>query len=211
LFSLGGFLELMENEELEPRTQREFMATMREQVDRLTKLATDLLDLSRLDAGRLHVEAEPVDLDAVAQTLVDEFRAVARSTGHELAVIANGAAEALADEERALQIGRILVENAIVHTAPGTAVRLRSDRRDGVAVLEVEDEGGGIPREHAQHVFERFYRVEGASTASGSGLGLAIARELAELMGGAIELDSRPGRTVFRLRLRGHADGPAPL
>jgi signal transduction histidine kinase len=211
LFSLGGFLELIENEELEPRTQREFLATMREQVDRLTKLATDLLDLSRLDAGRLHVEAEAVDLDAVARALVDEFRAVARSSGHELAVIGNGEAEALADEERALQIGRILVENALVHTAPGTAVRLRSDRRNGIAVLEVEDEGAGIPREHTQHVFERFYRVEGASTASGSGLGLAIARELAELMGGAIELDSRPGRTVFRLRLRGHADFPVPV
>jgi signal transduction histidine kinase len=208
LFSLGGFLELMENEELEPRTQQEFIATMREQVDRLTKLATDLLDLSRLDAGRLHVEAEPVDLDAVARALVDEFRAVARSSGHELQVVGNGEAEALADEGRALQIGRILVENALVHTAPGTAVRLRSDRRDGIAVLEVEDEGAGIPREHTQHVFERFYRVEGASTASGSGLGLAIARELAELMGGAIELDSRPGRTVFRLRLRGHTDFP---
>ena len=70
--------------------------------------------------------------------------------------------------------------------------------------LEVEDEGGGIPREHVEHVFDRFYRVDG-SVASGSGLGLAIARELAELMGGAIELESAPGRTVFRLRLRPHA------
>jgi signal transduction histidine kinase len=210
LFSLGGFLELMENEELEPRTQREFMATMREQIDRLTKLATDLLDLSRLDAGRLHVEVEPVDLDALARTLADEFHAVARSSGHGLEVVTDGGAEALADEERALQIGRILVENALVHTPAGTPVRIRSDRRDGAALLEVEDEGGGIPREHRPHVFDRFYRVEG-SMASGSGLGLAIARELAELMGGAIDLESRPGRTVFRLRLRAHAGVPAPV
>jgi signal transduction histidine kinase len=210
LFSLGGFLELIENEELEPRTQRDFLATMREQIDRLTKLATDLLDLSRLDAGRMHVEAEPVDMDAVARTLAEEFLAVAKSTDHELEVVADGGVDAVADEERALQIGRILVENALVHTPPGTPVRLRSDRRDGVVLLEVEDEGGGIPREHAQHVFDRFYRVEG-SIASGSGLGLAIARELAELMGGTLELESAPGRTVFRLRLRAHSGVPTPV
>ena len=210
LFSLGGFLELMENEELDARTQRDFMATMREQIDRLTKLATDLLDLSRLDAGRMRIEAEPVDVDALARALADEFHAVARASHHELEVVTNGGAEALADEERALQIGRILVENALVHTPPGTPVRLRSDRSNGSVLLEVEDAGGGIPAEHAQHVFERFYRVEG-SIASGSGLGLAIARELAELMGGAIELETGPGRTVFRLRLRAHEGVPAPV
>jgi signal transduction histidine kinase len=209
LFSLGGFLELMENEELEPRTQREFVATMREQIDRLTKLATDLLDLSRLDAGRMHIETEAVDLDTLARTLADEFHAVARSTQHELDVEANGGIEALGDEERALQIGRILVENALIHTPPGTPVRLRSERDNEGVCLEVEDEGRGIPREHVQHVFDRFYRVDG-SVASGSGLGLAIARELAELMGGAIELESEPGRTVFRLRLRPHAGIPMP-
>jgi signal transduction histidine kinase len=210
LFSLGGFLELMENEELEPRTQREFVATMREQIDRLTKLATDLLDLSRLDAGRMHVETEAVDLDTLARTLADEFHAVALSTRHELDVETDGGVEGLGDEERALQIGRILVENALVHTPPGTPIRLRSERRNGSVYLEVADEGGGIPREHADHVFDRFYRVDG-SVASGSGLGLAIARELAELMGGTIELESEPGRTVFRLRLRPHAGVPTPV
>ena len=67
LFSLGGFLELMADEELDEQTRREFLETMREQVDRLAKLATDLLDLSRLDAGRMSVEHEPVDLGEVAQ------------------------------------------------------------------------------------------------------------------------------------------------
>jgi two-component system, OmpR family, sensor kinase len=200
LFSLGGFLELMADEDLDPTTQAEFMATMREQVARLTKLATDLLDLSRLDAGRLTVEQEQVDLAALAEILADEFRAVALSSGHLLAVENGNNASALGDEDRALQIGRILVENALIHTPPGTQVLIRTARRDGSALLAVEDGGPGIPPEHAEHVFERFYRLEG-SVASGSGLGLAIARELAELMGGSVELHTIRGRTTFALVL----------
>jgi signal transduction histidine kinase len=207
LFSLGGFLELMTDEDLDPKTQAEFMSTMREQVERLTKLATELLDLSRLDAGRLSVEREPLDLTALAESLADEFRAVSRSTGHELSVRAKGPIEGMADEERALQIGRILVENALVHTPPGTAVRLGTSRRDGLALLTVEDEGPGIPAEHAGQVFDRFYRIEG-TVASGSGLGLAIARELSELMGGSVELDLSQGRTRFALVLPASSEGP---
>jgi signal transduction histidine kinase len=210
LFSLGGFLEIMDDEELDPATQAEFMATMREQVARLTKLATDLLDLSRLDAGRMTVEQEHVDLAALADVLADEFRAVARSSGHELAVRNGTEIRAVGDEERALQIGRILVENALVHTPPGTPVRIATAQRNGSALLMVEDEGPGIPDEYAGQVFERFYRLEG-SVASGSGLGLAIAKELAELMGGALELQPVRGRTIFTLVLpslpvqKGHA------
>jgi two-component system OmpR family sensor kinase len=208
LFSLGGFLELMTDEELDPQTQAEFTATMREQVERLTKLATELLDLSRLDAGRLTVERERLDLTALAETLADEFRAVARSTGHPLSVRENGPAEGAGDEERALQIGRILVENALVHTPPGTPIRLGTGRREGSVLLTVEDEGPGIPAEHAGQVFDRFYRLEG-SVASGSGLGLAIARELAELMGGSVELDASDGRTKFALVLPAFAGTPS--
>jgi len=200
LFSLGGFLELMADEELDPKTQSEFMTTMREQVDRLTKLATELLDLSRLDAGRLTVERERIDLVDLADTLAEEFRAVARSTNHPLSIESGGEVHAFGDEERALQIGRILLENALVHTPAGTPVRIEVDRRDGVALLAIEDEGPGIPEEHTGQVFDRFYRLEG-SKASGSGLGLAIARELGELMNGSIELDLPPGRTRFALVL----------
>ena len=200
LFSLGGFLELMAEEDLDPKTQTEFMVTMREQVERLTKLATDLLDLSRLDAGRLTVEREPIDLAVSAETLVEEFRAVARSSGHDLAADVAAPTTALGDEERVLQIGRILVENALVHTPRGTPVRLRTARRNGAVVLTVEDEGQGIPPEHVAQVFDRFYRVDG-SKASGSGLGLAIAKELAELMNGSLELHVIPGRTIFALVL----------
>ncbi len=200
LFSLAGFLELLDDEELDEPTRLEFLDSMREQVSRLTKLASDLLDLSRLDAGRMTVEREPVDLLALGEELREEFSPAARASGHELEPVAGSGAVALADELRALQIGRILVENALRHTPPGTPVRLRALVRDGNAVLEVEDEGGGIPADRRDQLFERFFRLEGAR-ASGSGLGLAIARELAELMSGRVTLESRPGKTVFALVL----------
>ncbi|MGE5272970.1 MAG: sensor histidine kinase [Verrucomicrobiota bacterium] len=196
VFSLGGFLELLRDEDLDEETRREFLATMNEQVDRLAKLATELLDLSRADAGRLRVERELVDLSEVAEAAVDEFTALAVAGGRPLELAASDEAHVLADEQRVLQVARALVENALVHTPEGTRVEVRV--REGV--LEVEDDGPGIPDEHAQHVFERFYRVEGRRS-SGSGLGLSIARELAQAMGGTLELESEPGRTVFRLRL----------
>jgi signal transduction histidine kinase len=200
LFSLGGFLELLDDEELDEPTRREFLASMREQVDRLTKLASDLLDLTRLDAGRLTVEREPVDLAALARDLVEEFGPLAASTGHTLTGSVGDEVFAEADELRALQLGRILVENALLHTPLETAVDVRVRRRGDAAVLEVEDAGPGIPPEQRAQLFERFFRLDGAR-ASGSGLGLAIAKELAELMDGAVEVESEPGRTVFSLVL----------
>jgi signal transduction histidine kinase len=201
LFSLAGFLELLDDEELDEPTRREFLASMREQVDRLTKLASDLLDLTRLDAGRLTVAREPVDLAALAADLAEEFGPLASSSGHPLTVAAVGEhVVAEADELRALQLGRILVENALLHTPAGTPVEIRALARGEHALLEVEDAGEGIGEEQREQLFQRFFRLDG-TRASGSGLGLAIAKQLAELMDGAIELDSRPGRTVFALVL----------
>ena len=200
LFSLAGFLELMADEDLDEETRTGFLVTTREQVERLTKLASDLLDLSRIDAGRLRVEREEVVLADAARALVDELTPLAEATGHRLALETDPDAWALADEERVLQIGRALAGNALTHTPPGTEIRISTRRADGSAQLTVTDDGAGIPHEHLEHVFERFYRVEGPN-ASGSGLGLAIARELAERMGGSVELSSVPGRTTFTLSL----------
>jgi two-component system, OmpR family, sensor kinase len=213
LFSLGGFLELLTDEELDEPTRQEFLVTMREQVTRLTKLATDLLDLSRMDAGRMHVETGRVDLAAVAQVLTEEFRAVAEQRSHELEPEAAGRPVAAGDELRVLQIGRALVENALVHTPAGTRITVRAASEDGRAMLSIADDGPGVPAEHGAHVFDRFYRAEG-DVASGSGLGLAIARELASLMGGTVELETTPGRTVVTLSLAAVqarvADAPEP-
>jgi len=196
IFSLGGFLELMQDEDLDEATRREFLATMSEQIERLSKLATDLLDLSRLDAGRMRLDLEPVALADLAQELREEFAAVALRLDHPLDVVVEDPGVALGDHVRIFQIGRALTENALLHTPEGTPVRIVVRG----SALAIEDDGPGIPADEVEQVFARFTRVAG-TRASGTGLGLAIARELAELMGGELVLESRPGRTVFTLEL----------
>ncbi|HEX6761848.1 MAG TPA: HAMP domain-containing sensor histidine kinase [Gaiellaceae bacterium] len=200
LFSLGGFLELLDDDTLDEATRQAFLAQMREQVDRLGRLATDLLDLSRLDAGRLAVGREEVDLSELAADVARELQPRATALGHTLETAAGTPVLARGDVARVLRIGRILVENALLHTPAGSTVRVSTARDGGRATLTVADDGPGIPRDARQQVFERFYRLDG-TRASGSGLGLAIARELAELMGGRLELDAPDGWTSFTLVL----------
>ena len=196
LFSIGAFLELLADEELDEATRRGFIETMQGQVQRLAKLSTDLLDLSRVDAGQLSVVREPVDLGSVVHMLAGEIDHLATSSGHELKVEVEDDVWCLGDDARILQLGRALATNAITHTPTGTTVTLRARRRRDRAQLVVQDDGPGIPPSQRDAVFSRFYRVEGGM-ASGSGLGLAIARELARLMGGNVTLESVGQPTVF--------------
>jgi signal transduction histidine kinase len=204
IFSLGGFVELLQDEQLDQATRDEFLTTMAEQVDRLQKLAVDLLDLSRLDAGSLEFTEERVDLSDLASAVAREFKPAVVTHGTELEVrLPDEPVWALADRERAMQIMRILLDNALRHTPEGTPVTVIAGRDNGTAELVVADKGPGVaPASHTQ-VFERFYT---ADAARGSGLGLAIAKELAERMDGRITLNSRPGRTVFKLALPIAAD-----
>lgn len=200
LFSIGGFLELLTDEDLDDETRATFLATMQTQVERLSKLSTDLLDLSRVDAGQLSLSRDPVDVGGIAQALAEELEHMSTATGHRLDARVEGDPWGLGDEERVIQIGRAFIANALVHTPDGTHVVVGGRRRGDRAELVVEDNGPGIPAAEQDAVFERFYRAEGG-VASGSGLGLAIAKELALLMDGAVRVESRPGRTVFTLDL----------
>jgi signal transduction histidine kinase len=207
LFSIGGFLELLADEELDDETRQGFIETMQGQVQRLAKLSTDLLDLSRVDAGQLTVVQEPVDLGSTVQMLAHELAHLAASAGHDLRLAVEEDVWCLGDDARILQIGRALATNALTHTPRGTTVTLRARRRGDRAELAVEDDGPGIPSSQREAVFARFYRVEGGM-ASGSGLGLAIAREIARVMGGEVRLDSESTPTVFTLDLPGEPVPP---
>ena len=200
LFSLGGFLELLLDEDLDDDTRQEFLVEMKAQVDRLTRLATDLLDLSRLDAGQLAVEVTEFDLTGIARTVTEEFRGVAESDGCAMNFVESEHILAFGDEQRVLQIARILAENAIRHTPSGTRVDVAVRRWEARAILDVQDRGPGIPKGDLEHLFERFYRADGGKT-SGSGLGLAIAHELSRKMDAAVSVRSGTGETTFTLSL----------
>jgi two-component system OmpR family sensor kinase len=210
LTSLGGYLELVDEGGLEPEVRDEFLREMRRQVDRLTKLASDLLDLSRLDAGGTAIAREPVDLAAAAADVVHESDPLARRSGMTLDLDHGPSALwALGDELRVRQVVRALVDNALRHTPRGTRVTVAWQLEGERAVIRVWDDGPGIPTGDQEQVFERFWRGPGAA-ASGSGLGLAIARELASRMGGSLTLRSRPGSTVFVLGLAAAPQPAAP-
>jgi two-component system OmpR family sensor kinase len=199
LFSLGGFLELLEEEDLDEEDRQRFVTQLRQQVLRMQKLATDLLDLSKLEAGSLELRTEPTDLGAVARQVAGEFApALAAHESHLELRLPPEPLRVLSDSERIAQVMRILIDNAITHTPPGTDVVVSASRRGDRVRLGVGDFGPGIHRTMLPRIFEPFVTTDDAQ---GSGLGLAIAGELAERMDGRLAVDSQPGRTTFTLEL----------
>jgi signal transduction histidine kinase len=156
------------------------------QADRLAQLATQLLDLSRIDAG-LPLRAEPVEVAEVVRSVVAEFDERLAGGGRRIAVDAAGGQWVLADPGAVARIVRILLDNALRHTPEGTTVRVQAQRANGRCVLAVRDEGPGVPVDDRARIFERFARGD-RSSAPGFGLGLAIGRELARRMGGELSL-----------------------
>jgi signal transduction histidine kinase len=198
LFSLGGYMELLRDEELDPETQREFLETMDRQIHRLQKLATDLLDLSRIDAGTLDIHPEYVQLCDLARTVAREFEPRALQHGSDITVHAPIPVAAECDPERVAQVMRILVDNVLSHTPSGTGINLSVTSTGNTAMLQVADDGPGIPEEMMPRLFERF---QTGDRSGGTGLGLSIAREIATAMGSTLEVESEPGRTAFTLAL----------
>jgi two-component system OmpR family sensor kinase len=199
IFSLGGFVELLEEEDPSPTERAEFVRTMRQQIERLTKLTVDLLDLSQLDAGGMEMQARSVDLGALAREVTREFGARAELRGSRLELrTPEEPAIARGDPDRVRQIIRILLDNALTHTPEGTKVTVTTYSANGRAELTVSDEGSGVPQRVQNRIFERFYT---ADTAGGSGLGLAIASELVQRMEGRITISSSRRFTAFTLDL----------
>jgi two-component system, OmpR family, sensor kinase len=201
IFSLGGFVELLQDEELDEETRRQFLDQMASQIARLRKLATELLDLSKLEAGSLELRPEPTDVGELARQVTAEFTpALAQHDSHLQLRLQRDPIRATCDRERVAQIVRILIDNALAHTPEGTEIFVSATRVDGSVCLAVRDHGLGIHRTVLPRIFEPFFTSDDAQ---GSGLGLAIARELAERMQGRLTVRSAPGSTTFSLVLPG--------
>lgn len=198
IFSLGGFVELLEDEELDAPTRRRFLGHVAEQVERLRKLSVDLLDLSRLESGSLELRPEQVDLGELTRSVSAEFEVSLGQHESLLQLRLAPRVEAQCDPVRLAQIVRILIDNAVVHTPPGTNIIVTAERVDGHVRLAVRDNGEGIDPSALPRIFEPFYT---ADDAQGSGLGLAIASELAERMDGRLQVETAPGATVFTLEI----------
>lgn len=198
LFSLGGYVELMREEELDQPTQREFLDIMHDQIRRLTQLATDLLDLSKIDTGSLDVKPEQTDVEDLARAIAREFEPRLANHESQLTIDAPKELTAFCDPDRLAQVMRILIDNALSHTPAGTNITIGAQRYEGGVRVQVRDDGPGIPAEDLPRVFERFHTGD---KTGGTGLGLSIANELASAMNGSLSVSSLPGETVFTLHL----------
>ena len=144
IFSLAGFVELLQDEDLDDETRREFVDTMREQVERLQKLSVDLLDLSRLDSGSVELHTEPVDLAELTRSVVGEFRPALQDHRTELRMeVPEEGPLAECDRERVAQIMRILLDNALRHTPAGTDVTVSAAARERVRRVHGGGRGAG--------------------------------------------------------------------
>jgi len=170
-----------------------------EQAARLSQLAGDLLDISRLDAG-LPPRSEPVELSEVLRSVVAEMEARVAREQRRLAVADGGSARAPGDPGNVARILRILLDNALRYTPAPGEVRVGYVENGDTVGIAVEDDGPGVPGEDRERIFARFTRGAGAG-AGGFGLGLAIGRELARRMDGDLALEDTAGGARFVLSL----------
>jgi heavy metal sensor kinase len=182
--------------------QQQALETATAETERTIRMLQDLLDLARADSGNLHFRLNPIMLN----TLVVEVAAMSQKVSNRKITVLTTDEDVVtcADQDRLQQVLINLVDNAIKYSAPEQSVDLILEKTEKYAMIHVRDRGIGIPLQHQNRIFERFYRVDESMTRSrdGTGLGLAIAKSLIEGMEGRITLRSKPGEgSIFTITL----------
>ena len=195
LTSIKGFTDMMASGMVkDPEDQKRFLAMISVEVDRLTKLVDDILQVSELETVAGALPGEQCDLMTVIRDVEKFLEPVADKAGITLTV-SGEKTEGAIGADRFREVALNLMENAVKYNKPGGRVSVTLGTEDGRAVFTVADTGIGIPPESQSRVFERFYRVDkGRSRAAGgTGLGLAIVKHIVALYGGEIKLASVVG------------------
>jgi signal transduction histidine kinase len=206
LTSIHGYVNLLVEDEGEalPEERRRFLSIIERNTKRLRHLVDDLLLISELDAGKLKLKLNKFDLLALTRESVESARPTAEAGDITLDVAPGSPLELTGDRLRLGQLLDNVISNALKFTPRGGSVSIRTSRTNGSAFVEVEDTGVGIAADDLRHLFERFYRTEGAeaSAVQGTGLGLAISQAIAEAHGGLIDVTSKENvGTTFRIAL----------
>ncbi len=206
LTAICGLVETVRDDpDMDSATRRRFLDHAAGHTVRLSAVVMDLLALSRLDARERLTDPRPVDLGLVARESLRCFQPMADQAGVRLSgVIAAESLTVLGEEDALRQLVDNLTDNAVKYTPSGGSAELHVFADGRNAVLEVRDTGVGIAPEHLDRIFERFYRVDKSRSRElgGTGLGLAIVRKVAVVHGGAVRVESAPGRgSCFRVSL----------
>jgi two-component system sensor histidine kinase BaeS len=173
---------------------RSSVASLRSEVDALSKLVGDLNQLALADVGALAYRKETLDVAPLVQQAVESYRERVAERGLVLETELGGGGRVFADADRLQQMLRNLLENAARYTDPGGKVRVSLRNGGGRVAIDVEDTAPGVPAEALPHLFERFYRVEPSRSRAngGAGLGLSICRSIAAAHGGEISAAPSP-------------------
>jgi heavy metal sensor kinase len=200
---IRGIGEMGLRETRTPAEYKDAIGSMLEEVDRLTRLVDTLLRLSRGDAGTVRMSPEPLDLGDLARDVVSSLGILAEERQQRLTVTAPGGIRVAADRMALRDAITNVVDNAIKYAPRQSSIDVAVDRDGSCATVSISDEGPGIPPQHRDRIFDRFYRVdEGRSRVmGGTGLGLAIARWAVEANGGRISVESAGRGSVFRIVL----------
>ncbi len=198
LTSIKGYVDLVVDGEAGEinEIQREFLQIVQENSDRLVSLVNDLLDISRMESGRVHLRIEPLEMDEIVQGVMETFRTMADSSDVELSWdVQEDLPRAAGDRDRVGQVLMNFVSNAIKYSPGGGKAHVAVTHDDGRVLVEVSDTGIGISEEDQEKLFSKFYRVDSTLTREigGTGLGLSICKSVVELLGGEVGARSVEG------------------
>jgi len=195
LASVKALVDTLDSGALEEQqVARDFVRRIQREIDRMSSMVEELLELARLESGQERLQLSPVDLRPLLEEIGARFQEQADAKGIEVDVVLPDALpKVLGEEEKLRQVLTNLVDNALKYTPERGRVTLSASAANQVVGVSVKDTGIGIPQEHLPRIFERFYKVARSRRDGGSGLGLAIVKHIIQAHGGEVGVESREG------------------